>query len=198
MILIGKKAPEFTAPAVMPDNSINNTFSPYEDAKGKKIVLFFYPLDFTFVCPSEIIALNDKIVEFDKRNVQLVLISVDSQYTHLAYKNTPIAEGGIGSIKIPMVADLTKKISSDYGILADAGVAYRATFLIDANKVIRHMLVNDLPLGRNISEILRMVDSLAHFEKHGEVCPANWNPGQSAMIPSRAGVVEYLKKLPKI
>ena len=162
MILIGKKAPEFTAPAVMLDNSINNTFTPHQDAKGKKIVLFFYPLDFTFVCPSEIIALNDKLAEFEKRNVQPVLISVDSQYTHLAYKNTAINDGGIGQIKIPMVADLTKKISSDYGILADAGIAYRATFLIDSNQIIRHILINDLPLGRNISELIRMIDALSH------------------------------------
>ncbi|MEW6071743.1 MAG: peroxiredoxin [Planctomycetota bacterium] len=191
--LIGKKAPLFSAPAAMPDNTINPAFS-LESLKGKYVVLFFYPLDFTFVCPTEIIAFNKKLAEFKELGAEVVGVSVDSQYTHLAWKSTPLDKGGIGNVQYPLVADLTKKIASDYGVLADAGVAFRGTFLIDQQGVVRHAVINDLPLGRNIDEAVRMVKALRHLEKHGEVCPANWNEGEDAMKPTAAGVAGYLRK----
>jgi len=192
--LIGKSAPEVKGPAVMPNNSIKEDFS-LDAYKGKYVVLFFYPLDFTFVCPTEIIEFNKKLGEFKERNTEVVGVSVDSQFTHLAWKNTPVDQGGIGDIQYPLVADLTKQISSDYGVLIeDAGVALRGTFLIDKEGVIKHAVVNDLGLGRNIDETLRMVDALHHHEQYGEVCPANWNKGDDAMTPTPDGVAGYLKK----
>jgi peroxiredoxin 2/4 len=192
--LIGKEAPSFTAPAVLGNNTIKPDFS-LDDFKGKPVVLFFYPLDFTFVCPTEIIEFNNKLTEFKERGVEVVGVSVDSQYTHLAWKNTPVNEGGIGNIGYPLVADLNKNISKNYGVLfEDVGVAFRGTFLIDANGVVRHAVVNDLGLGRNIDETLRMVDALQFHEKYGEVCPANWNQGDEAMKPTTEGVAEYLSK----
>jgi peroxiredoxin (alkyl hydroperoxide reductase subunit C) len=192
--LIGKKAPEFTAPAVMPDNSINASFN-LNDYKGKYVVLFFYPLDFTFVCPTEIIEFNRKLAQFKERGAEVVGVSVDSQFTHLAWKNTPVDNGGIGDIQYPLVADLTKQISRDFGVLfEDAGVAFRGTFLIDKEGNVRHAVINDLPLGRNIDEAVRMVEALIHHEKHGEVCPANWQEGSDAMKPTPDGVASYLSK----
>ncbi len=192
MSLIATKAPEFTAPAVLPDNSIKPDFS-LEDLKGNYVVLFFYPLDFTFVCPTEIIEFNRKLAQFKERGAEVVGVSVDSQFSHLAWKNTPVEQGGIGNVQYPLVADLTKKISRDYGVLIeDAGVALRGTFLIDREGTVKHCVINDLGLGRNIDEALRMLDALRHLEEHGEVCPANWNPGQDAMKPTPAGVSEYL------
>ena len=192
--LINTTAPQFTAPAVMPNNSIKEDFS-LADFKGKYVVLFFYPLDFTFVCPTEIIDFNKKLGEFKERGAEVIGVSIDSQFSHLAWKNTPVDQGGIGDIQYPLVADLTKQISSDFGVLIeDAGIALRGTFLIDREGVIKHAVVNDLGLGRNIDEALRMVDALQHNEKHGEVCPANWNKGDDAMQPTKDGVAGYLKK----
>ena len=192
--LIGKPAPSFKAPAVMPNNSIKDDFS-LDQLSGKYVVLFFYPLDFTFVCPTEIIEFNRKLDEFRERGTEVVGVSVDSQFSHLAWKNTPVGEGGIGDVQYPLVADLTKQISRDYGVLVeDAGVALRGTFLIDKEGTIKHAVVNDLGLGRNIDETLRMVDALAHHEKYGEVCPANWQKGSDAMKPTSDGVADYLKK----
>ena len=191
--LITKEAPDFCAQTVMADNSISDlTLSSYQ---GKHVVLFFYPLDFTFVCPSEILAFNKAVDEFKKRNCEIIGVSVDSQFTHLAWKNTPVEQGGIGSVKFPLVADLNKSISQSYGVLLpDEGVSLRGLFLIDKAGIIRHAVVNDLPLGRNVDEALRMVDALQFFEAHGEVCPANWKPGEEAMKPTPEGVAEYLKK----
>jgi peroxiredoxin (alkyl hydroperoxide reductase subunit C) len=191
--LIGKKAPEFNAPAVMADNTIKQDFS-LADLKDKYVVLFFYPLDFTFVCPTEILAFNRKLDRFRELGAEVVGVSVDSQFTHLAWKNTPLENGGIGEIQYPLVADLTKQISNDYGVLAEGGVAYRGTFLIDREGTIRHAVINDLGLGRNIDEAIRMVEALQHHEKYGEVCPADWKEGEAAMKPTSDGVAGYLSK----
>ncbi|MBY0406052.1 MAG: peroxiredoxin [Rickettsiales bacterium] len=205
-VLVGKQAPDFTAQAVMPDNSIDANFNLLnylgikKDASGKvtkkgKIgVLFFYPLDFTFVCPSEIIAFNNRIKEFKLRKAEIIAVSVDSQFTHLAWKNTSVNEGGIGNVQFPLVADLTKSIARDYDVLVGGAVAFRGTFMIDGNGVVRHQVVNDLPLGRNVDEALRMVDALQFHEEHGEVCPAGWNRGDEGMKADAAGVAKYLKK----
>lgn len=190
--LVTKEAPDFVAQAVMPDNTIQELkLSGY---RGKHVILFFYPLDFTFVCPSEIIAFDKALAEFKERNCEVIGVSVDSEYSHFAWKNTPLKEGGIGNIQFPLVADLTKKISESYGILLNDSVALRGLFLIDREGIIRHAVINDLPLGRNVEETLRMVDALQFFEEHGEVCPANWKPGDDAMKPTAEGVAEYLDK----
>jgi len=192
--LIGQPAPAFTAPAVLSDNTIQPDFN-LESLKGKYVVLFFYPLDFTFVCPTEILEFNRKLAAFKELGAEVVGVSVDSQFSHLAWKNTPVEKGGIGNVQYPLVADLTKQISRDYGVLFEgAGVAFRGTFLIDKEGVVKHAVVNDLGLGRNIDEALRMVTALRHLETHGEVCPANWNEGDDAMTPSPKGVAEYLSK----
>jgi peroxiredoxin (alkyl hydroperoxide reductase subunit C) len=190
--LVTKAAPDFKANAVMPDNSFAElSLSSYQ---GKYVVLFFYPLDFTFVCPSEIIAFDKALAKFKAKNTEIIGVSVDSHYTHLAWKNTPRNEGGIGSIQYPLVADLDKKISEKYGVLLDAGIALRGLFLIDKKGVVRHALVNDLPLGRSVDEALRLVEALQFHEKNGDVCPANWREGEEAMKPSAKGVAEYLAK----
>lgn len=191
-VLVGKNAPDFTAPAVMPDNSINDEFSLGSYLNGKIGVLFFYPLDFTFVCPSEIIAFNNKLDEFKSRGAEVIGVSVDSHFTHLAWKNTPVDKGGIGNVQYPLVADLTKNIARDYDVLVNDSVSFRGTFLIDSNGIVRHQLVNDLPLGRNIDEAIRMVDTLLFHEEHGEVCPANWKQGAEGMKPTSEGVASYL------
>jgi len=192
-VLVGKPAPDFTAQAVMPDNEINPKFNLKEYLEGRVGVLFFYPLDFTFVCPSEIIAFNNRLKEFKTRGAEVIAVSVDSQFTHLAWKNTEVNKGGIGQVQFPMVADLTKQIARDYDVLIEgAGVALRGTFLIDKEGKVRHQLVNDLPLGRNIEEAIRMVDALNFFEEHGEVCPAGWNRGKEGMEASPEGVAKYL------
>jgi len=190
--LIGKPAPDFTATAVMGDNTIKPDFNLTNYLKGKIGILFFYPLNFTFVCPSEIIEFNLKLQEFKKRGAEVIGVSVDSQWSHLAYKNTDVSKGGIGDIQFPLVSDLTKQISTDYGVLANNSIAYRGTFLIDQKGIIRHMVINDTALGRNIGEEIRMIDALLHHQKHGEVCPANWNQGDAAMKPNREGVEAYL------
>ena len=192
--LIGKKAPDFTATAVMPDNQTNENFILSKYLKGKKGILFFYPLDFTFVCPSEIIAFDKKIDEFRKRNTEVVGVSIDSHFAHLAYKNTSISDGGIGQVKYPLVADLKKDIARNYDVLFGQSVALRGTFLIDEDFVIRHQVVNDLPFGRNIDEAIRMVDALTFHQKHGEVCPANWRSGKATIKPDTEGIKEYLSK----
>jgi peroxiredoxin (alkyl hydroperoxide reductase subunit C) len=179
--------------AVMPDNSFNESFK-LSDYRGKYVVLFFYPLDFTFVCPSELIAFDHRLDKFKKRNVQVIGCSVDSHFTHLAWKNTAVDKGGIGNVQYPMVADLTKSIARDYDVLVNDAVALRGSFLIDKEGVVRHQVVNDLPLGRNIDEMLRMVDALQFTEQHGEVCPAGWQEGKKGMKASTSGVAEYLAK----
>jgi len=193
--LIGKQAPEFTAPAVMDNNSINETFSLAEYKGKKDVVLFFYPLDFTFVCPTEIIEFDRKLEQFKEKGVEVVGVSVDSQFSHLAWKNTPVDKGGIGHIRYPLVADLNKTISKDYGVLLDdAGIALRGTFLINKEGVVKAAVLNDPSLGRNIDETLRLVDAMHHVDKYGEVCPANWSEGEDAMKPTADGVAGYLSK----
>ncbi len=192
-VLVGKEAPDFTAKAVMPDNSIEENFSLKKHLKGKLGMLFFWPLDFTFVCPSEIIAFNNRIKEFKLRKTEVIGVSVDSHFTHLAWKNTPVEKGGIGNIQFPMVADLTKSIARAYDVLLGDAVALRGTFLIDAKGIVRHQVVNDLPLGRNVDEAIRMVDALQFHEENGEVCPAGWNRGDKGMNASPEGVAKYLK-----
>jgi len=188
--LVTEEAPDFTAQAVMPDNSFAElTLSSY---RGKYVLLFFYPLDFTFVCPSEIIAFDKALPQFEEKNAQVIGASVDSHFTHLAWKNTPRNQGGIGQIRYPLVADLSKSISQQYGILLGGEVALRGLFLIDKEGIVRHALVNDLPLGRSVDEALRLLDALKFHEEHGEVCPANWHQGEQAMEPSAEGVAEYL------
>jgi peroxiredoxin 2/4 len=191
--LVTKEAPDFTADAVLPDNSFGQiTLSGF---KGKNVVLFFYPLDFTFVCPSEILAFNKKLDEFKKRNTEVIGVSVDSKFTHLAWKNTKLEDGGIGNIQYTLVSDLNKNIAREYGILFNEAVALRGLFLIDTKGVIRHAVINDLPLGRSVNEALRMVDALQFVETHGDqVCPANWQEGDEAMKPTAEGVAGYLAK----
>ena len=191
--LVTRQAPDFTATAVMGDNSFKEDFK-LSDYRGKYVILFFYPLDFTFVCPSEIIAFDKALDKFKEKNCEVIGVSIDSHFTHLAWKNTPLNEGGIGNIKYPLVADLDKTISRRYGVLLDMGVALRGTFLIDKEGAVRHAVINDLPLGRSIDEALRMVDSLAFHETHGDVCPANWKEGEEAMKPTADGVADYLAK----
>ncbi|GFE59417.1 peroxiredoxin [Geobacter sp. AOG2] len=191
--LVTQQAPDFTADAVMPDNTFGQI--TISSLKGKNVVLFFYPLDFTFVCPSEILAFNKKLDEFKKRNTEVIGVSIDSKFTHLAWKNTPIEDGGIGNIQYPLVSDLNKNIAREYGILFNESVALRGLFLIDTKGVIRHAVINDLPLGRNVGEALRMVDALQFVETHGDqVCPANWQEGDEAMKPTEEGVASYLAK----
>jgi len=192
-VLVGRKAPDFTSPAVLGNGEIVDKFNLYNATKDKHTLVFFYPLDFTFVCPSELIALDHRLSEFQSRGVEVVAISIDSQFTHNAYRNTPVKQGGIGPIKYTLVADMTHTICQAYGIQHPvAGVALRAAFIIDRNGVIRSQIVNDLPLGRNIDELLRVIDALQFFEANGEVCPANWKKGQAGMKASPQGVAEYL------
>jgi peroxiredoxin 2/4 len=191
--LVTQQAPDFTADAVMPDNSFGQI--TLSSLKGKYVILFFYPLDFTFVCPSEILAFNKKIEEFKNRNCEVIGVSVDSKFTHLAWKNTKLEDGGIGNIQYPLVADLNKTIARNYGILFNDSVALRGLFLIDTKGIIRHTVINDLPLGRSVDEAVRMVSALQFVETHGDqVCPANWNEGEEAMKPTAEGVASYLAK----
>ncbi|SFP40199.1 peroxiredoxin [Hydrogenimonas thermophila] len=193
-MLVTKKAPDFTASAVLGNNEIVENFNLYENFGEKGTVLFFYPLDFTFVCPSEIIAFDHRLDEFTSRGINVIGCSVDSHFTHLAWKNTPVSEGGIGQVRYPLVADLTKQIAADYDVLLDGGVALRGSFLIDTDGTIRHAVINDLPLGRNIDEMLRMIDAMHFTNEYGEVCPAGWNKGQEGMKADPKGVAEYLAK----
>ncbi|MBP9753186.1 MAG: peroxiredoxin [Proteobacteria bacterium] len=191
---VTQKAPDFTASAVMPDNSIVDNFNLSNYLNGDIGVLFFYPLNFTFVCPSEIIAFNNHLEEFKKRNVKVIGVSIDSHFSHLAWKNTDVNQGGIGQVQFPLVADIAKKIAKDYDVLLNDSVALRGSFLIDQSGVIQHMVVNNLPLGRSIEEMLRMVDALIYHQKNGEVCPANWKTGKKGMTPNSEGVANYLKE----
>lgn len=192
-VLVTKEAPDFKAQACMPNDKFEEmTLSQF---KGKKnVVLFFYPLDFTFVCPSEIIAFDKAVKAFAERNTQLIGVSVDSHFTHWAWRQVEPAKGGIGKIGYPLVADLNKKIATDYDVLINGAVALRGLFLIDKKGIVRHQVVNDLPLGRSVDEALRIVDALQFTEEHGEVCPANWSKGKEGMKPSADGVAAYLKK----
>ena len=192
-VLIAKQAPEFTAPAVMPDGSMKEDFS-LSDLKGRYVVLFFWPLDFTFVCPTEILAHDRRIEQFKERQVEVVGVSIDSQFTHFAWRNTDINDGGIGPVKFPMVADIDHSITRAYGVEHPGNVAMRASFLIDRDGVVQHQVVNNLPLGRNVDEMLRMVDALQYTEEHGEVCPAGWQKGDEGMTPTAQGVSDYLSK----
>jgi peroxiredoxin (alkyl hydroperoxide reductase subunit C) len=190
-VLVGKSAPDFTATAVLGNNEITDiTFSKV--TKGKYAVVFFYPLDFTFVCPSELIAFDHRLEEFKKRNVEVLGVSIDSQFSHLAWKNTPVEKGGIGKVGYTLVADIKHEIAKAYDVESEGGVAFRGSFLIDKNGVVQHQVVNNLPLGRNIDEMLRMVDALQFTEEHGEVCPAGWSKGKAGMNASTEGVAKYL------
>jgi peroxiredoxin (alkyl hydroperoxide reductase subunit C) len=193
-VLVGKQAPDFTVPAVLADGQIVDAFSFSEATRGKYAVVFFYPLDFTFVCPSELIAFDHRIDEFKSRGVEVVGVSIDSHFTHNAWRNTPVNQGGIGAVRYTLAADITHSICKDYDVESAIGVAFRGSFLIDKNGMVRHQVVNDLPLGRNVDEMLRMIDALQFHEEHGEVCPAGWNKGDSGMNASPAGVAEYLSK----
>jgi alkyl hydroperoxide reductase subunit AhpC len=189
MAHVTKPAPDFTADAVVQGEFKQIKLSDY---RGKYVVLFFYPLDFTFVCPTELVAFSDQLEDFTKRGAEVIGVSVDSKFSHLAWTQMPRKEGGLGTIKYPIVSDLSKSISRSYGVLLeDAGVALRGLFLIDKQGIIRHALINDLPLGRSVSEVVRLLDALQHFEQNGEVCPANWNKGQSAMKPDPVGSKAY-------
>ena len=193
-MLVTNKAPDFTATTVLGNNQIVEDFNLYENFGENGTVLFFYPLDFTFVCPSEIIAFDHRLKEFHDRGINLIGVSVDSQFSHFAWKNTPVNEGGIGQIKYPLVADLTKEIAKSYDVLLDGGVALRGSFLIDKDGTVRHAVINDLPLGRNIDEMIRMVDAMLFTNEHGEVCAAGWMKGDEGMKADTEGVAEYLAK----
>jgi alkyl hydroperoxide reductase subunit AhpC len=189
---IGQQAPDFTATAVVNKTFEEVTLSQY---RGQYVVLFFWPLDFTFVCPTEIVAFSDAIEEFKKRNTVVLGVSTDSHYTHLAWQNTPREEGGLGEIAYPMIADTNHEISRNYDVMVEGkGIAFRGLFLIDKEGNVRHILINDLPLGRNVEEALRMVDALQYFEKNGEVCPANWKPGGKTMKPDPQKSKEYFRE----
>lgn len=195
MVLVARQAPDFTSSAVLGNGEIVDNFNFKKHIEGKAAVLFFYPLDFTFVCPSELIAFDHRYEEFKKRGVEVVGVSIDSQFTHNAWRNTPTENGGIGAVKYALAADVKHDIAKAYGIEhPEAGVALRASFLIDKNGVVRHQVVNDLPLGRNIDEMLRMVDALQFHEEHGEVCPAQWEKGKEGMKDNPEGVAKYLKQ----
>ncbi len=190
-VLVTKEAPDFVASAVMPDGTIKDDFR-LSDLRGEYVMLFFWPLDFTFVCPTEIIAHDKRIGEFKDRGVEVVGVSIDSQFTHLAWRNTPPEKGGIGRIRFPMVADVKHTIAQTYGIEHPEGVALRASFLIDKAGVVQHQVVNNLPLGRDVDEMLRIVDALQFTEEYGEVCPAGWNKGEEGMTATAEGVAKYL------
>ena len=192
-VLVGKQAPDFTVPAVLGNGDIVDSFSFSEATKGKYAVIVFYPLDFTFVCPSELIALDHKMDDFKARGVEVIAVSIDSHFTHNAWRNTAINDGGIGKVRYTMAADIAHTIVKDYDVEAESpAVAYRGSFLIDKTGLVRHQVVNDLPLGRNIDDMLRMVDALQFHEEHGEVCPAGWNKGDKGMTATPEGVASYL------
>ena len=192
-VLVTQPAPDFTAPAVMPNGTIRDDFR-LSELRGRYVVLFFWPLDFTFVCPTEIIAHDHRIDQFRQRNVEVVGVSIDSQFTHFAWRNSAVLDGGIGPVQFPMVADIKHDITQAYGVEHPDGVALRASFLIDRNGVVQHQVVNNLPLGRNVDEMLRVVDALQFTEEHGEVCPAGWQPGDAGMKPTAEGVSDFLSK----
>lgn len=191
-VLVGKPAPDFTVPAVLANGEIVDNYNFAEATKGKYALVFFYPLDFTFVCPSELIALDHRIPDFKARNVEVVGVSIDSHFTHNAWRNTAVNDGGIGQVKYTLAADMKHEIAQAYDVESDGGVAYRGAFLIDKDGIVRSQIVNDLPLGRNMEELIRLVDALQFNEEHGEVCPANWKKGDKGMTASPEGVAAYL------
>jgi len=191
-VLVGKKAPDFTAAAVLANGEIVENYSFSAATKGKKAVVFFYPLDFTFVCPSELLAFSHRAEEFAKRGVEVIGVSIDSHFTHNAWRNTPVDQGGIGAVKYTLVADINHSICKAYDVESEGGVAFRGTFIIDAEGVVRSQIVNDLPIGRNVDETIRTIDALIFHEEHGEVCPAGWNKGDAGMVASPEGVAKYL------
>jgi peroxiredoxin (alkyl hydroperoxide reductase subunit C) len=193
-MLVTNKAPDFTATTVLGNNQIVDDFNLYSNFGEKGTVLFFYPLDFTFVCPSEIIAFDKRLEEFTARGINVIGVSIDSQFSHFAWKNTPINQGGIGKVRFPLVADLNKQISRDYDVLLGEKVALRGSFLIDKDGTVRHAVVNDLPLGRNIDEMLRMIDAMLFTNEYGEVCPAGWAKGDKGMTATTEGVASYLSE----
>lgn len=194
-VLVGRKAPDFVAAAVLANGNIVDKYNLTQEIKNKYALVFFYPLDFTFVCPSELIALDKMVDAFKERNVEVIAVSIDSQFTHNAWRNTPINQGGIGPVRYTLVADVNHAICQAYGVEhAEAGVALRGAFIIDSNGVVRAQVVNDLPLGRDINEIIRLFDALQFHEKHGEVCPANWNKGKAGMVASPEGVAQFLSE----
>jgi len=189
-VLVEKEAPDFTSLAVVGQDVINDF--KLSSLRGKYVLLFFYPLDFTFVCPTELHAFQEKLDQFKSRNCEVVGVSIDSHFSHMAWLRTPKSEGGIEGVSYPIVADMTKSIAADYDVLKDdLGVAYRGLFLIDKEGIVRHQVVNDLPLGRSVDEALRMVDALQFFEENGEVCPANWKAGDKAMAPTQDGLEAF-------
>ena len=192
--MVGQKFPEVTLSTVMENGTINDDFKLQDYAKGKYAVVFFYPLDFTFVCPTELVAFDKAMEEFKKRDCVVVGASVDSVFSHNAWRNTALKDGGIGAVSYPLVSDIERKLSDQLGIVATGGVTYRASYLIDKEGVVRHMVINDLPLGRNVGEMLRMVDALDFHEKNGEVCPANWSQGDEAISTTQESVGAYLDK----
>jgi peroxiredoxin (alkyl hydroperoxide reductase subunit C) len=193
--LVTQLAPDFRADAVMPDGSFKEV--SLSDYRGKYVVLFFYPLNFTFVCPTEIVAFSDAVKQFEALGVQVLSCSVDSHFSHLAWRNTPREKGGLGEVQFPMISDISKQISRDYGVLLEGGVALRGLFLIDKEGIVRHELVNDLPLGRSVEEALRVVEALQHFEENGEVCPANWRKGGATIKPTPKDSQEYFEQANK-
>lgn len=191
-VLVGKTAPDFTAAAVLANGEIIEDFHLSEHIRGKKAVIFFYPLDFTFVCPSEILAFSNRHAEFKARDCEVIAVSIDSHWAHNAWRNTPIKEGGIGAVNFVMVADIDHQICQNYDVESAGGVAFRGSFLIDEEGLVRHQVVNDLPLGRNVDEMLRMIDALSFHQEHGEVCPAGWNKGDEGIKTSPEGIANYL------
>lgn len=194
-VLVGRKAPDFTVPAVLGSGEIVENFNLHNTLKNRYGLVFFYPLDFTFVCPSELIALDHRMDDFMKRGVEVIAVSIDSQFTHNAYRNTNVKDGGIGPVKFTLAADMTHTICQSYGVEHPvAGVAFRGAFIIDKNGVVRSQIVNDLPIGRNVDEIIRIIDAVQFFEENGEVCPAGWQKGKAGMKASPKGVAEYLSE----
>ncbi len=194
-VLVGRQAPDFTVPAVLGTGEIVDKFNLKDAIKGHYGLVFFYPLDFTFVCPSELIALDHRIADFEQRGVKIVAVSIDSHFSHNAYRNTSVDQGGIGPVHFTLAADLTHAVCQSYGVEHPvAGVAFRAAFIIDKQGVVRSQIVNDLPIGRNIDELLRLIDAVQFSEEHGEVCPAGWKKGQAGMKASPKGVADYLSK----
>lgn len=192
-LLVGKEAPNFVAPAVLANGSIVEDFDLHKHIQNKYAFLIFYPLDFTFVCPTELVALNNRIEAFKQRNTEVIAVSIDSQFSHHKWRLTPLDQGGIGEVEYPMVADIQHKICQSYGVEAEGGVAYRASFLIDKEKTVHCQHINNLPIGRNIDELIRLVDALQFHEQYGEVCPAGWEKGKKGMIGSAEGTASYLK-----
>lgn len=191
-VLVGMKAPDFTVPAVLPDGEIVNQFTLSHSITGKYGLIFFYPLDFTFVCPSELVALDHRIDSFTERNVEVIAISVDSHYSHNAWRKMPVEEGGIGPVRFTLASDLNHDVIKAYDVASISGVAFRGAFLIDKHGIVRSQLINDLPLGRNVDELIRLIDAMQYYEEHGEVCPAGWRKGDKGMEATPRGVARYM------